>query len=60
MSYGYSYDYDYEYDFGELHFRVLLAFHCSYYVSFLFVELALVSNEFLLSISLLEAIYTFL
>lgn len=40
MSYGYGYGYD----FAGLHFRVLLAFDCRYYVSFLFVELALISN----------------
>lgn len=41
-------------------FRVLLAFfHCRYYVSFLFVELALISNGFLLFILLLGAVYTF-
>lgn len=50
MSYDYGYDYGYE--FAGLHFRMLLPFHCRYYVSFLFVELPLGSNEFLLFILL--------
>lgn len=46
--------YDYGYDFAGLHIMMLLAFHCRYYVSFLPVELALVSNEFLLCILLFK------